>query len=344
LAVTDYRDPRLRRETFLRSWEFHLKFRTHPGCVHHLLPAIAEAYSLDRNGLAWLTWLNGNTQNPATSLLLLDESGGSSEGWGQAVTFWDTYFAELQWDTDRRYQKAKFGEATEAYIRTVGHDGAAEWERYGALGWKPLWKWVMSLPHMGRLSSWSMSEYARILLGSADIPDADDLMLRDGDGSRSHRDGLAVVSGYDAAYWTWKETKGIVDDLEELSEELLEEGKKRHHEAARLNLESALCTYKSWHKPNRRYPNVYADMAYYRIKKAEEFFGQQFEVLWEARRGALPQWARLEDNPYDPGLVPVKQNHYLNTGQPIMLGHVWPELWSDFDEAVSLGAFGERKD
>src|SRR3546814_20769372 len=70
-------------------------------------------------------------------------------------------------------------------------------------GWDDLWAWVTALPYMGRLSSWSMAEFARILLGEG-IPDADTLLLRDASGSKSHRAGLAVVSGQDAAYYGWR--------------------------------------------------------------------------------------------------------------------------------------------
>jgi hypothetical protein len=154
-----------------------------------------------------------------------------------------------------------------------------------------------------------------------------------------------VVAGYDAAYWTWEETKDLVPQLEQLGEELLAEMMARCPETAnRLNLESALCCYKSWHKPRRRYPNVYADMAYYRIRKAESRFGDRFGILWTARRDNLPEWARLEDMPNDPGMVPEKQEHYLHTGQPIMMGRLWPKYWSDFEDMVEEGAFGVRHD
>src|SRR3546814_9116637 len=79
---------------------------------------------------------------------------------------------------------------------------------------------------MGRLSSWSMAEFARFLLGEG-IPDADSLLLRDASGSKSHRAGLAVVSGQDAAYYGWPETKDQVDDLEALGERLLRQMAER---------------------------------------------------------------------------------------------------------------------
>ena len=89
----------------------------------------------------------------------------------------------------------------------------------------------------------------------------------------------------------------------------------------RLTLESALCTYKSWHKPNRRYPNVYADMHHDRIRWAESrrWGKEALRVQWDARARALPERLRLEDNPDDPGFSPEKQNQYLATGVPPMM-------------------------
>src|SRR3546814_11931165 len=128
--------------------------------------------------------------------------------------------------------------------------------------------------------------------GSADVCSsdlADTLLRRDASGSKSHRAGLAVVSGQDAAYYGWPETKDQVDDLEALGERLLRQMAERmpdHPDVTRLTLESALCTYKSWHKPNSRYPNVYADMAYLRIRKAESRSGPRVGPLWSIRREA----------------------------------------------------------
>lgn len=346
MSAIDHRDPERREEMFLRSWEFHIRFRTHPGCVYHLLPALARG--LDDDERAWAVWLNGNTQNPVTTSLLLDASGHSIVGWREAVSFWNDNFKALEWDTDRRHQKAKFGEATEKFVASVGHRPAEAWARPAAEGWPALWRWVTSLPYMGRLSSWSMAEYARILLPG--IPDADTLLLGDASGSRSHRAGLAVVAGSpvpEAAYYEWAQTADRVDELAALGERLLTTMRSRlpdHPDVTRLTLESALCTYKSWHKPNRRYPNVYADMAYGRIRAGERKFGPRFAALWRARAEALPRPLRLEDSPTDPGLCAVKQNYYRLTGAPVMLGHLWPDLWSPFDQAVTEGRFGLRKD
>jgi len=348
--MRDLRAPECRYEVFLDFWGFHTQLKAHPGAVYHLLPAIADSFQLDDEGRAWLTWLNGNTQNPATSLLLLEASGGSPAGWRNAVKLWEDHRSDMQWDTDRRHQKFKFGEATEKFITAYPDAGLYKWKQTGQAGWPEMWKWALSLPHMGRLSSWSMSEYAQILLGSEYIPDASSLLLEDSSGSRSHRTGLAVVAGYtepvdgiEVPWWTWKETKPLLGELTKLGDQLYLDGGIGFG-GTRYTLESALCTYKSWHKPNRRYPNVYNDMAYDRIRHAERLWGNRFDVLWEARAVHLPRWARLEDNPNDPGLSPVKQNHYLQTGQTVMMGHMFPEYWSEFDDKVVSGWFPVRKE
>lgn len=346
--MTDYRLPEHRREAFLQFYHYHLKHQSMPGCVYALLPAIAEAYDLDDDQRAWLVWLNGNTQNVVTSLMLL-EAAPRAEDWHKAVAFWNDNFKALEWDTDRRHQKSKFGEATELWFMQYGFKPSHDWKMHGFEGWKSTWDFAFNQPYLGRLSAWSMIEYARILLGPDVVPDSDTWMLEDKSGSKSHRNGIALVAGYDSTYWDegTPDMLGIVGQLEDYANDLLDEaiGTFQHPDMSRLTMESALCTFKSWHKPNRRYPNVYADMMYYRIKKAEARMGRSFPLLWDARRTHLPEHLRLEDNPHDPGLVPVKQNWFRETGEIILMHHDWDALSpSGFDEKVAAGAFGERKD
>lgn len=346
----DWRLPENRREAFQRFYSFHLEYQSHPGCVYALLPAIAKAYDLDEDQRAWLVWLNGNTQNVVSSLLLL-EAAPSPRDWVKAVDFWNENFKKLEWDTDRRHHKGKFGVATEEWFLNYGHKPAFDWQAKGVMGWDDTWEYANSQPYMGRLSSWSMIEYARILLGPV-VPDAGTWMLGDLNGSRSHRNGLALVAGYNSVFWEADAAKmlGITDELNRFADHLLEEAGNRnagnpwYHDVGRLTMESALCTYKSWHKPNRRYPNVYSDMMYNRIKKAETRFGRTFDLLWDARKEHLPPGLRLERMPSDPGMVPVKQNHYLETGEVIMMEDQYSDMQSSFHENVISGAYGTRKD
>lgn len=343
----DWRLPQYRREAFQRSYTFSLRHLNFPGMVYSMLPAIADAYDLDNDGRAWLVWLNGNTQNVVTSMLLL-EAAPHAGRWRKAVEFWNDRFTDLEWDTDRRHQKSKFGEATEKWAEGPwGATLAAGWYAAGDEFWEKCWHWSKAQPYMGRLSAWSMYEYARILLGPA-IPDIGSFMLEDKAGSRSHRNALGLIAGYDAVYWDadTPDVLGVVPQLEQLAEDLLLEAGLRNEgdpNVTRLTMESALCTYKSWHKPNRRYPNVYADMMYNRIRRAEQRFGRRLDLLWDIRRKTLPDYyLRLEDSPFDPGLSPVKQNHYLETGQPIMMSRDFPDLDNSFETAVEFGLFGRR--
>lgn len=346
----DWRLPEHRQEAFQRFYSFHLKYKLHPGMVYSFLPAIAEAMDLDDEQKAWLVWINGNTQNAVTSLMILEAAPTISD-WKKAIAFWDENFKLLEWDTDRRHQKSKFGEATEKWVEGWGdEDPDYWWRQMGSLSWGKTWQYAFGQPYMGRLSSWSMIEYARILFGPNVISDSDTWLLSDVSGSRSHRNGLAVIAGFQGAENWEAETPGflgIVEDLRVLGDDLLADARRRNPgqpDVGRLTMESALCTYKSWHKPERRYPNVYSDMMYNRIRKAEARFNRTFDLLWETRKKDLPQELRLEDNPFDPGMVAVKQNHYLLTGQPIMMDLEYPDMKNDFNDKVDARAFGMRVD
>lgn len=341
--MTDWRLPENKEEAFLTFYRFHLEHRSHPGCVYALLPAIADEFDLDEDQRAWLVWLNGNTQNVVTSLMLL-EVAPTPDRWQDAVAFWNENFKLLEWDTDRRHQKSKFGEATEDWALDYGwRNPGQQWQDVGALGWDDTWRYAFGHPHLGRLSAWSMIEYARILLPG--VPDAGTWMLEDKAGSKSHRNGIAVVKGYDATYWEadTPDMLGIVPELEAYADQLL--AQVDHPDAGRLTMESALCTFKSWHKPNRRYPNVYSDMMYNRIKKAEHRFGRTFDLLWEARRQHLPAYLRLEDQPHDPGVTPAKQNWFLDTGEVHYLHTMNPNFEpSGLEIVVRTGTLPPRKD
>lgn len=362
----DWRLPENRRESFQRSYTFSLEHRSFPGMVYSMLPAIADAFDLDDDGRAWLAWLNGNTQNAVTSMLLLEAAPTPWE-WKKAVDFWNEHFKALEWDTDRRHQKSSFGKATEAWANRL--IDAAEtphtaWETVSPQGGRVAFGYAMSQPFMGRISAWSYMEFVKILLPF--VPDVDGWYLKESS-SRSHRNALSLLDGFHYA-WSWDGESAdipfmldLIPELEELAEDLLAEARARngsyfdspdygkvwdaHPNVTRLNMESALCTFKSWHKPDRRYPNVYADMMYYRIKKAEARLGRQLGLLWGIRRDTLPAYLRLEDNPNDPGLVPAKQNHFRETGEIILLHHLFNDMEpSVFDLKVAAGEFGIRKD
>jgi hypothetical protein len=352
--TVDWRRPHNRREAFLRFYSWSCRYSSFPGGVHYTLPHMAEALELDLEQRYWLAWLNANTQNPVTSLLLLQAAPHRAD-WEKALSFWQANYRALDWDTDRRYHKARFADALKGYASATDCGCTLPQHRYFRVGleWEAWWDRAKALPTMGRLSTWSYLEYLRILLGPSVVPDADTLMLEDIQGSRSHRNGLCLVLGHpdlivdkqlgnphatDKVYtpttleFLGLEAHGLFTDVQQ----------RVGAGADLLSLESALCTYKGWHKPNRRYPGVYNDMLYNRIVAAENRWGQRFGVLWDARRAALPARLRLEDRPYDPGCVPVKQNWYRVTGQCIAMEPDWPDMHDGFERSVQAQQFGRR--
>lgn len=327
----DFRLPQYRREVFLRFYEFHLRYRAHPGAVYYVLPYLASLYEWDRETSLWFAWLNGNTQNPVTSWLLWQEAPTVSDA-GRLPEFFEREAKRLAFDTDRRHQKYGFLAALKDYQQQLSGRSQSEfWEECGA-DFARFWQKASGLLGFGRLSTFSFLEYLSIV----GLPvECDRLFLEDMSGSKSHRNGLAKVLGRDDLDWhdsnptfTGKYSATMLSWLNYEGEVLLTEARERlanESFAPSVNyftLESALCTYKSWYRPNRRYPNVYNDMFYLRIMAGEKAWGQPLDPFWQAR-STLPEYLRLEDNPDDPGLVPAKQNYFRETGCPPMMERDW---------------------
>ena len=380
-TATDWRLPEHRREAFMRSYLHSLRFANFPGAVYFALPHMAEALGWDTEQRYWAAWLNANTQNPVTTLLLM-EAGSYPYQWDEVAAYQYQNFHTLAWDTDRRHFKTSrvFSRALHEYREIMDTAGSQSKYWAGVRDWDDAWRRMAALPYMGRLSAWSGLEYMR-LLGDQPIPDADTLLLGDASGSRSHRNALALLHGDDHLLhdpqlnpgFTGKWAPDYVAELGKLGADLLSEAKDRtqakvatsrvpaqaktttaeqsmqHTQAKQgtvepsyLTLESGLCSFKSFFKKNRRYPNVYSDMMHERLRWAEARHGDRFGVLWDARKAALPPYLRLEDTPGDPGLKPVKQNLFRETGEVLLLGHEpeWPDMWSTFDQNVADGKYG----
>jgi hypothetical protein len=346
---TDLRLPQYRRETFLLFYENHLAHRSHPGCVYFLLPALVDRLNLDLDQRMYLAYLNGCTQNPVTSWLILSRYPTPEAFLKEGVDWFNGEWARFQFDTDRRYQKKDLCAGLKWYVDAVG---AHPWEYFTALaaqGFQDTWKFVRAnVPSFGRLATYSYLEYTHIL--GLDLT-CDSLFLEDMSGSMSHRNGIARVLGRDDLDFVDKKphyASGQLEWLQEEAELLLAESQKRFknrdffRDVNYFTLESALCTYKSWHRPNRRYANVYSDMLHGRIEWAEAKWPElDFGIFWDIRREALPAPLRLEDNPRDVGCKPSKQNFYRLTGRPVMLGYDHQVLWSDYDTMVQ-GMTGEE--
>jgi Amino acid:DNA transferase len=349
----DFRLPQYRREVFLRFYQFHLEHRAHPGGVYFAIPWVIQTHKLDEEQKFWLAFLNGNTQNIITTWLVFKRFPTLQSAGKKLKVWFGENYSKLEWDTDRRYHKKDFLASVECYRKLTSDrqvsyfrslEGATPADTFESV-WKALRNDFYTF---GRLSSFSYSEYLRII--GYEI-ECNTLFLHDLEGSKSHRNGLAKVLGRDDRDWhksgtfDGKYPEGEIEWLEKEADILLAEAKARFKSSKKVpvrdvgffTLESTFCTYKSWHRKNRRYPNCYSDMMYNRIRRAERFWDKkEIEQFWTCRADCLPEHLLLECCPNDPGLCSEKQNHYRETGQPIMMSKRFPEFDNPFDRRVWL--------
>lgn len=343
----DFRLPQYRRAVFMDFYEFHLKYGTHPGCVYFLMPYFIEKYGWGGEERLWFAFINGNTQNPVMSHIIFDQFPDFKNLDIKELNSWfDDAWPNLQWDVDRRYQKKDFVASVEKYRKDTDGEQLEYFKNiltgYEYENFEKAWALVRKeFLGFGRLAAFSYLEYLKIM----GIPlDCNNLFLEDMSGSESHRNGLAIVLGRDDLDFHHEKPKYAPGQLQWLKEEahkLLEEAAERFKnesfifDVSYFTLESLFCTYKSWHRRSRRYPNVYADMLHDRIRWGERHWpNYDFAPFWDARREVLPEYLRQEDNPCDPGLAPIKQNHYLETGEPIMMSKDFPVYDNEFDRSI----------
>lgn len=339
----DFRLPQYRREVFLRFYQFHLKYRAHAGCVYQFIPYLAQYFKWDLEQRLWYATINAFTQHPMTSLAIFQQipvPSFTDEQFNKFDKWFNENWAILPFDTDRKYQKRDCPRAILNVNRLVQN-------RYGSLQslysgtFSELWDRARTeMISLGRLGAWSGLEFVKIASREILNFEFNSLMLRDIDGSKSHRNGLCIVLGHDELDWSKsnpnvKYTEEQLAWLEKEGEQLLKEAKERFYEedfygdVGYETLETALCTYKSWHRENRRYPNVYNDMAYSRLLDTQEKNGElDLTPFWEAREKYLPAELRIEANPNHPqylskSLSKELQNRYRLTGKIPFMGLDW---------------------
>lgn len=340
----DFRLPKYRREVFLRFYEFHLKYKSHAGAIYYTFPYLFDRLKMTTEQKFWFTFINGCSQNAISTYLIWEQFPNIEEfDLGKFNKWFRTNYEKIGWDTDRRYVKNSLDKCILSYIDNLG--GKTQEQYFNTIcntddkykNFNNLWDNVINNFYtFGRLATFSYIEFLKI---SGLNVDCNSLFLDDINGSKSHRNGLCKVLGRDDMDW-WKNdikySKDYINWLSKEGEILLAEAKERydHPDLSYFTLETTLCCYKSWHRPNRRYPNVYNDMFYERIKYATKKWGvkDKFNIFWDCRRESLPKHLLLEYNNKDYGLNPIKQNHYLKTGQVIMMDKDWDCFGNDYND------------
>lgn len=312
----DYRQPQYRRELFLRFFQFHTDHKLHPGLVYLLIPYLSERLNWTMEQKLWFCFLNGNTQHPPTSWLIFKRFPDFANLDIPALTaFFNKEWARLEFDVDRRHQKRDLPRAIQCYKNLVGGTssgkGISQEEYFEVYDFRSAWEVVKKdFYGFGRLSTFSYLEYLNI----AGLPlVCDQLFLSDISGSKSHRNGLCKVLRQDQWEWTdtnpVKYTPEMIEYLEYEGAKLLAEARIGFPGATYYNMESALCAYKNMFR-GRRYPGIYADMFYERVKKAESRWPEEdFGMFWDAYR-CLPTCVQSTT-----GVSKAKQHLFRDTGQ-----------------------------
>jgi hypothetical protein len=340
----DFRKYEYRREVFLRFYEFHDRYKAHPGAVYYAMPYLFKRFNLTTEQKLWVCFLNGVCQNILTTWEIFDRFSNVpvlKQDFDLLSLFFRENYTKFGWDIDRRYVKNQFEKCVQSYINNL--NGRTQEEYFGNIckyesphqNFDALWDIVSNNFYLfGRLSTFSYLEYLRI--AGVNI-ECSNLFMYDLKGSTSHRNGLCKILGRDDMDWHKSNpefkpyTQQQLQILEYEGEVLLNEAKQRGIDASYFTLESTLCCYKSWYRKNRRYPNVYNDMFYDRILKNEQGWQKTNHLFRELRQECLPSYLLVENNPYDPGLKPIKQNHFRETGEVIMMDLDWPCFKNSFN-------------
>jgi len=324
----DFRLKANREELFNGLYKFNLKHRIMPGLVYLYLPELANMFHWEDEQKLWFAFLNGLTQNPITSLRLflqLDQVPKPGDDLKSFGAWFDDNWHNLQFDTDRKYQKKETTEAIRQYARLVAEHGTQA--KMLTQSYEDLWRLVSTKYFsFGRLSSFSYLEYVHIYGYGADCTS---LNFRDKTGSKSHRNGMLLLIGNDHLVWDKRQPgshDGDYGNLEMICEFLEEAATTRigkfmqQHpgtpNVSRFTFESNLCTFKN-HFFGHRYPGVYADMAYQRILKAKESGLRELaSIFLLIRKLRLPSYLLMERE--KPGAPTIKQRamQFKRTGFP----------------------------
>ena len=349
--MKDYRLKENRMEVFKDFYWMHTKYKIHPGLVYLYLPEMAKVKNMTQEQRYWMAFLEGCTQNPNTVWAILNYFPNrpyTPEEVQEFTEFHDYAYSRLDYDIDRRHFKGKLVTQLIKYNELIGPSQVEVFEKklydIDPKKWfKNVFEFVLNdVWGFGRMSAWSYTEFIKI---SCNLTyEFDQFYMTEHDSSMSMRNGLLLLYGYDEMH-IWKElpnnpTSHSKELMEwaEVEVQALKEYLKTQYTDIQVqaeSLESILCAFKNMIR-GRRYPNIYNDMSYDRIKKAESLWGDKidFSMFWEWRRTYLPAELLKEYNyngyiqeASNRGVTKEKQMYFREVGTPIFLDLFFPNKY-----------------
>ena len=326
----DYRLKENREEYFTALYKMNLENGVLPGLVYLYMPELAKRYSWDTEQRLWFAFLNGNTQNPITSMRIFrkfPEPPQNKEELQDMTDWFNSEWGNLSWDVDRRYQKKELPAATLSYCKLIHEYGTQEKLLTGTF--KELWERVTTKFYsFGRLAAFSYLEYVLIMAKSEDKSygaECDDLLFTDKSGSKSHRNGMLFLLGHDDLVWDKRADNGFDGEYSNFkkmcsylamsADAYLANSTISNSHLGNFTLESQLCQFKNGFF-RRRYPGVYSDMAWDRINwYADRDLNDVTKVFRQIREDRLPEWLREEcESPVTDRAA--KASKFMDTGVP----------------------------
>lgn len=331
----DFRDVLCRKYLFFSLYEFHCKYKINPGLVYLYLPVLTK--DMDIEDKLWVALLEGITENPCSVFAIIKyipHLPRNEKDIDEFIKFFENNYRRIDYDNDTVYQKNSrvLRKALNSYIDIL--DGKTQENFFLSLNKGDDEKWfdelfncfIQNLYSMNRMSVWSYLEFVKIVSGFTFKYSS--FFMGKRDESLSQRNGLLYYLGRDDLIAkrgeSNKHSNELMDWCEIKAKELTEELKIKFKgydfidDVGYQTVESVLCCYKNLFH-GRRYPNIYTDMSYLRIKKAEQNWKElDYSIFWKIRKDNLPKELLVECTS-DLGLCKAKQNHFKETGEVPML-------------------------
>lgn len=321
----DYRLKENRKEYFEKLYSMNLEYRVMPGLVYLYFPEISRLNNLTNEQKLWFATINGFTQSPITTNIIFNELPDvpTRSELKKFSNWFNDNWTKLHFDADRLKNKRNTIKGIESYIDLVEEYGNQVnlWDSKNS--YSELWSRANKIYSMGRLSCFSYLEYIKIMGYGTDC---DDLMFYDLNGSRSHRNGWLFFTGRDNEVFDKRidnsatgkyEPSFLTETLPEEAKLFLKEYNTRHNfdHANNYTLESQCCQFKNGFF-GRRYPGVYSDMAYDRIKFYDNLgMSSETKLFKDIRLNNLPEWL-LEEKEKQPVCRRYKATLFKETGVP----------------------------
>ncbi len=258
-----------------------------------------DRFEFNQEQKYWLCWLYGTTYNFATAYIIWNEFPDFHLVDSDRLKEWnDKNYKRLRYQTDTKWNKGHLPVMFESYKKWVGNrsqhskfldfigeDPQANYRR--------LWKEAKSWFKFGRYTTWF---YLQTIKHCAGVPlDAEDLILEDYSGSRSHRNGLCYAVEREDCI-DKKLDKDMLLRMKVSAKYILQSTQIQHPDLKdKLDyfaMETALCSFKKLFRTTHgRYLGYYHDRQAEEIKKAEGdgWIGINWEPLWQCRAESIPE-------------------------------------------------------